>query len=536
MSYPYQDLEQAGVDIASLVNEDFLNKFSVSHHKLNSHLYIGAASSDELGDKVEIKYQVVHPLKFDLGPISESRFRSLYESHLLTKGLDPTRLAHMFTVPANLKLNSEKIAFEIAVISSQDGSDIIRVPFAWDMEARCAVLLAEDDGQYSVKLDPLKLEFSIGESGVLANVRQLIMKSDTEQNAQSPRSYSPPDPEWCIKIERLILLLVNRVIAVQLSNFILAWELPKAIELSEGVEFRPSFLDVKADVLALGGHVTMAPIAVSSLQTRASAVLAEYTQRVQEEFDAMSDDQLRNIKDVELKSVQWLKATTLALREAPATTSASGRSSKAGDTFPKNVSLLFNDKPIDYIAKKELSIREGSSSSVQLDRLLKAEAGWWLHIHSVSGGVAPGGLWIKASPEVGGYARVCYFDVNPKNFGKWKCVGPAVQLTIRNAKFSVYPSFETSGIYLRGRFSSDGVEVRVPGWPSWANDLLAWVTRVLSDPIVDFLGALLALFKIRVVKYPKHFPGTGLEWTPNFNTTPANIGPYLEFSADPEFE
>lgn len=536
MAYPYQELESAGVDIAALVNENFLNKFSASHHKVNGSLYEGKTYTDEIGDRVEISYKVVNPLAFDLNPIAENRFRGLYETHLVTKGMEPSQKSKMFTVPANLKLNSKDISFEIAVINTQDGSDIIRVPFAWDMEARCAVLLIENNGAYSVRLDPLKVEFSSGEPAVLLELRQAISGNKELTNLDSPPKYSATDPEWCIKVERLILLLVNQVIAVQLSNFIRSWELPKAIELVEGVEFKPSYLDVKADYMALGGQVTMAPIAVSTLQAKASAILAEYTQRVQAEFDSMTDEQIKNIKDEKLESVEWLKTATVALGADFVVGTSSGRASTSGSTFDKNVSLLVNDKPIDYIAKKEITVRDGSSSSIQLDRALKAEAGWWLSIHSVSGGIAPGGLWVKATPDVGGYARICHFDIDPKNFGQWKCYGPAVQIIIKNAKFMAFPSFETGGIYVRGRFSSDGIEVRIPGWPSWANELLAWVTRVLTDPIIDFLGALLGLFKIRIVEYPKHFPGTGLEWTPNVNTIPSNIGPYLEFSADPTFE
>lgn len=535
MSYPYQDLEAAGVDIAGLVNEEFLNKFSASHHRVNPNLYQGIDHTDELGDRVEIKFKVANPLTFDLTPISGSRFRSLYEAHLIRKGMNPSQISRLFSVPVNIKLNSNKVSFEIAVINLQDGTDIVRVPFAWDMEARCSVILVESNGTYAIRLDPLKVEFSAGEKAALNEVQQALIGNSLESGSDEPHHYRSPNPEWCLKIERLILLLVNKVIAVQLSNFIRSWELPKAIELVDGVDFKPSYLDVKANYLALGGHVTMSPVSVSALQAKASAVLAEYTQRIQAEFDAMTDEEIVNIKSAKLKSVEWLKSATNALG-SESENASSGKGTPASSTFTKNISLLFNDKPIDYIAKKELSIRDGSSTSIQLDRALKAEAGWWLNIHSVSGGIAPAGLWVKATPDIGGYARICHFDIDPKNLGKWKCHGPAVQLVIKNAKFAAFPSFESNGVYIRGRFSSDGIEVRIPGWPSWANELLAWVTRALSDPIIDFLGALLSLVNIRIVEYPKHFPGTGLEWKPNMNTVPENIGPYLELSADPTFE
>jgi hypothetical protein len=536
MAYPYKELEAAGVDIAGLVNEKFLNNFSISHHKVNPSLYRGADYTDELGDRVEISYKVANPLKFDMNPISESRFRGLYESHLITKGMDPANISKLFSVPANLKLTSSDVLFEIAVIDTSSGNDIIRVPFEWDMEARCAVTLQEDNGAYSVRLDPLKVEFSVGEPTALLEIRQAISGDKTITKLDNPKQYKAPDPEWCLKIERLILLLVNKVIAVQLSNFIRSWELPKAIELVDGVDFKPSYLDVKSDYLAIGGHVTMSPAVESSIQSAATAVLTEYAHRAQLEFDSMSDDDIKNIQSRKLESVEWLKEQTKSLSVATQVEPSKGKGTSQVGGFDKNISLLLNDKPIDYVAKKELSVREGSHSEIKLDRALKAEAGWWLKVHSISGGVSPGGVWVKATPDVGGYARVCHFDIDPKNFGRWKCHGPAVQIILKNARFSAFPSFESNGIYLRGKFDSDGIEVRIPGWPSWANDLLAWVTRTLSDPIIDFLGALLSLFRVRVVKYPKHFPGTGLEWQPNVNRVPSNIGPYLEFSADPAFE
>lgn len=536
MTYPYQELEAAGVDIASLVNEKFLNNFSASHHKVNPDLYLGSDYTDELGDRVEIAYKVANPLEFDMNPISESRFRAIYESHLIAKGMNPANKSKLFSVPANLRLTSKKVVFEIAVIDRASGNDVVRVPFHWDMEARCAVTLQEENGTYSVRLDPLKVEFSVGEPSVLLEMRQALAGDKSISSLADPKQYKAKDPEWCLKIERLILLLVNKVIAVQISNFIRSWELPKAIELVDGVDFKPSYLDVKSDYLALGGHVTMSPAVESSIQAAATAILREYAYRAQLEFDSMSDDEIRNIQSKQLKSVEWLRKQTKNLSVESPVSEPKDRDGLRGASFEKNVALLLNSKPIDYVAKKELSVKEGAHSEIKLDRLLKAEAGWWLNVHSISGGVAPGGVWIKATPDVGGYARVCYFDVDPKNFGKWKCVGPAVQIILRNARLSAFPSFESNGVYLRGKFDSDGIEVRIPGWPSWANDLLAWVTRTLSDPIIDFLGALLSLFRFRVVRYPKHFPGTGLEWQPNVNRVPGNVGTYLEFSADPAFE
>ena len=50
------------------------------------------------------------------------------------------------------------------------------------------------------------------------------------------------------------------------------------------------------------------------------------------------------------------------------------------------------------------------------------------------------------------------------------------------------------------------------------------------------LEAVVLLLHIRIAQYPKFFPGTGLEWIPNMSSTPDNAGPYLVFSAAPQFK
>jgi len=528
MGIPYQELEQAGVDIAGAVKEDFLNKFSEGHHRHNSSIYTGKTSIDNFGDRVEVVYKLANPITFDFSPIPSNRFRPVWTSHLLTKGMSANQKENVLSVPPNLGVDGKNVEFEILVYEGTTDTEKLRVPFKWDLTARCAVILNEENGVYTINLEPIKVEFSKGSAFVQKAIHEALVDKSGKSNVSA---YSAGDETWCVKIEELILLLLNNVISSQISNFIRSFELPKAIDLADGISFFPNYLDVTNDYLIVGGQVDESAILNSSLQTDARAVLNEYSRRVDEELSQLSDSELMSWDSSKSSSISWLRSKRMELEEEVQRLSISPSSG-----FSKNISLLFNGKPFDLIAKRELSIRDGWKKEKKLDRALKAEVGWWLRLENPSGRVIQNGIQIEVTPSIGGTLRICHFDFDPKRFGKWKCYGPCLTLTIKNFRVSAYPTFPTDGVYFRGRFDSDGMAIDICDFPSWANDILSWILSSLTDPIIDYLGVILSLFRIKVMGYPHHFPGTGLEWTPNINTKPDNVGPYLEFSADPSFK
>ncbi|MBY3421914.1 hypothetical protein HFN86_17125 [Rhizobium laguerreae] len=188
------------------------------------------------------------------------------------------------------------------------------------------------------------------------------------------------------------------------------------------------------------------------------------------------------------------------------------------------------------MAKQYLSVNTGWRGSKELDHLVKAEIGWWFRVENGKGKVVAGGVQVNADVSVGGEARVCHFDVDPKHFGDWKCYSLAVELSpVPDFGVQALPSFATDGAYLSARLLTTGIALRLPNWPGWANDIIGWVSGNLTRPLLSAIAAVVALFRFKLVSYPRYFPGTGLQWTPNINQTPSNAGPYLVFSADPDF-
>src|SRR6185503_10323846 len=158
-----------------------------------------------------------HAIKFSLAPITPSRFKGVWVSHLRSKGAPNLREQDVALVPPNLVLNAEKVKFIFTVYKGHTNDEDFSVDFEWDLEARCAVLLVDaEGGTKAVRLEPLKVQFSKPpaaiESEIAAAVKKIGERRAKRGRAIQGRFGDPTDPEWCVKLEKLFLFLVNQVL------------------------------------------------------------------------------------------------------------------------------------------------------------------------------------------------------------------------------------------------------------------------------------------------------------------------------------
>ncbi|HDY91835.1 MAG TPA: hypothetical protein ENH67_09200 [Pseudoalteromonas sp.] len=527
-SIPADELKKYGVDIAGVVNEEFLNGFSESHHKANSGIYTGVQFVTEFDDKISLEYKIQNPIKFDLSPIPKSKFKKIWTHHLNVKGNSSLNETDVIEVPPNLILKTSKINFTVTVFDGNTDNEKLKVSFEWDLEARAAVRQYGD----IIKLESIKVEFSVGENVVKNDIKKKLDLNDRPSNVKFG---DPSDPVWCAKVEQLILLLLNKILATQISNFINSWELPNSIELVDGVEVSPVYLAIYNHSLITGAQITSSVKGASPLQSEIESLISNYSKRVEEEFSNMSDDDLINWDPDKSMSLSWINEYKNEIEEKQ--DKELSLQSTRSDKYDPNLALATNDKLFDVLAKQYLSVRDGWEGSKKLDKIVKAEASWWLSVQNGYGRVDGKGINVGADVDIGGRVQVCHFDVDPKNFGKWRCHGPNVNLSPDpDFSMSAFPTFTESGIYLNVKLMTKGIAISIPDWPSWANKILKWVTSMLTRPLLDAIRAIIAIFRVRLAKYPMHFPGTALEWSPRMNSKPDNFGGYLTFTADPKFK
>jgi hypothetical protein len=536
VNIPFAELQAAGVDLGAIVTKDFLNDFSAAHFKHVPAIYTGKQRFTDFGNDIEIAYTFEAPITFDLArQISPERFKGLWHSHLLHKGADKSlRLDQIVSTPANLSLEAPSVDFTITCYQGHTSTVVLVIDFNWKIDATCAVSLTNG----LLTLEPLKVEFAPSGTKLLDLIRKKLEENtDRRENANCGMVGSPQDPKWCAEAEQFILFLLNSVLSTQMTNFVRSWTLPNAIQLFDGVTLAPNYLAIHDEMIILGGTVSSAPIGLSPIHTQVESLLIEFRERASKEIALATDDDIRRWKAEESPTINWLNSVVHDLERRIEEERIGGISEieAAGSTL----ALCSNDRLFDILAKKYLAANNSWSGGTSVDHLVKVDIGWWFRLENAAGTVVPGGIQISASVSVGGSISLCYFDLDPKHFGSWACSGISLELAAlpNPPGFALrgYPNFQADGIYLRADLLTQAIGLQVPGWPGWANDVLGWVTGMMTFPLLAAIRAIISLLNIRIAKYPAFFPGTGLPWTPNMISTPSNAGPYLVFEASPSF-
>jgi hypothetical protein len=541
MPVDYRKLAANSVDLAAAVSEPFLNSFAKAHFKHDPAVYQGSYKFTGLPNDISLDYKVQNALAFDLTPISPSRFKKIWGAHMKAKGaialVDPM-------TPPNLKMTSKKVKFVFTVFKGHTSTVDFTVDFEWDLKALCAVQLVDAGTSKAIRLEPISIEFTLPKPLVLKEIRRkLTQRSKRRKSAQQSiatinqhlAASGPSDPVWCTKVEELLLFILNNILTVQFSNFVRQFELPRAIDIFRGVKVEPFYLDVSDDTLVVGGHVIYTPSIRSEVDERVSGFLSEFQERLNSEFSGLSDARIQQWDPATSPTMKWINGqiTDLKNRHGSRKTPRTGR-------YPQNLILLSNDRLFDAIANSSLRATGGNNYGAEIDHIVKAEAGWWYTVGNGHAHVVPKGIDISASAALGGYARVCYFDIDPKNFGKWKCIGLCVILLPEphdKVELEAYPSFANDGIYLDVNLLNKSIKLQFCGdVPGWANAIIGWISQVLTAPLIQALSLFIAMMHPKIGTYPRYFPGTGLEYEPRLNTTLDNNGPYLTFSGDPDFK
>ena len=526
-----------GVDVAGALTEDFLNTFSEAHFKHGSDIYKGSVTITEFDSNLKISYEFMNRIKFELNPIRASLFEALWLSHLRAKGAPGLTAVNI--VPPNLVIRSEKIKFVFTVYKGRTATEDFSVTFEWDIEARCAVHLVDAGGNAkAVRLEPLKIVFSKPATTIASEIAAAVKRVGQDRHVSPTKSVgkfgNPRDPEWCTKVEKLILFLVNQVLATSMSNFVREWNLPRAIELIKGVSITPTYLDIVAKALIVGGQVQYALPRVSVHSERITGFLEEFNDQFSREMSGLTEEAMEKWSPDQSSSFQFLRQ-----KEQQIKAELSEVQALAALSYPENLQILSNSKLFDALAKAYLKDDHHADYEKGLDFLVKAAAGWWERVDGALGRVVPGGIEVGANVSVGGYASACIPNPDPKHWGQWLCVGLCIDLRPKpNFSMAAFPSFPADGIYVRLNLLTEKIEVNFCGRvPDWANKIIGWISGVLTQPLLAVIRAFIALFNIKIVDYPSHFPGTPLQIDAfRFNTRPTNVGPYLVFTADPKFK
>ncbi len=537
MTIPYQEFKQAGADIGAGLTEAFLNKFATAHFKAAPSIYKGSQDFNDFDVKVTATYAVKNALVFDLAPFSKARFSKVWLAHLKARGSSIRGVTGLSSVPPNVRVTTKKMEFSVTVFK-KDGSIDFSIPFVWDLQALCAVILVDAGGQQkAIRLTPIKVEFSQPTPTIVAAIRDQIRKTRKIVAVESREGTGPGDTEWCIKLERLFLFIINNILSKQLASFLAELGLPRAIELVRGVSIQPFMVEVSNDALLVGGRVIASKALDEQLAAQLDAVMVEFHRRYEAEF-LTAEFNPSKFKIDNTETFKWLKTK---VDEAEAEARKHRRRSRARLKVPDNLFLLSNDQLFDQLAKKLLNYYRGEEFATPEFAGFRAVAGYWVKIDGAAANVIPNGIDVRANFNAHGHAGIQVRNFwDPKHWGQWEDL---IDLCIdikADPRFEIgaIPIFNPDGIYLNLILKKpDQIDLsfcgNVPG--VIARALLTFIFDVMSRLVMSMLKILIALFVVKITDYPAEFPGTALKWKPNMNQLAFNSGPYLTFSGDPQF-
>src|SRR5579883_301689 len=230
MNIPYQELQAAGMDLAAVVTEAFLNNFSAAHFRNVPAIYTGSKRFTNFDNDIEIAYQFNSPIQFTLTQIAPGKFKKVWLAHLKARGAASLSLKDILDTPANLTITAANVQFTVVGYQGHTNVVVLTIPFTWNLTARCAVSVTSGD----LTLQPVKIELSPGAQQLQVLLRKKLRKlappNKPERECLCGKIGNPPDPEWCAKAEQFILFMLNTLLATEMTNFVLSWKLPNAIQ------------------------------------------------------------------------------------------------------------------------------------------------------------------------------------------------------------------------------------------------------------------------------------------------------------------
>jgi len=528
--------EKNGIDFGAMISEEFLNRFAVAHHKLDNDIYHVVQHITNFGLNLDIKLDVNNPIKFDLAPIPAQKFIGIWKSHLIVKGanvnVDPP------VTPPNLKISVNDVKFTF-IVYKEDGSVDFETEFVWDISGTCAVVFDNAEGENILRLEPVKIQFSKHETELLTEVGHRLRKLIPDKKNIKTGIRLLPGLMNNDEPEKLVLYLLNQILATQVSNFVQEFTLPKAFELMDGVVIEPGYLSIQDHALAVGCKVGNDKSELAEdTEAKLRIFLKSFKQEFDKEFSNFDEEKLKKWKPEKSPTFQWLNRQMDDIKGLKHQT----KRTKTSADYPENMMLFTNDQLTDSVANQFFNFYKYEDYSATLIPLvLKAKCGWSVKLSNADTEIMDHGLKLSMNSKLHGYAAVGAPNPDPKHWGEWIWLNLGITLWA-DPELGVIanPKFKEDGIYLSGELTTKSIKANIDNVPAWANKGVEWISGLLTSPLFAIINLIASSFDFKIINYPSQgFPGTSIVIKPEnwrVNQNPLKIGSYLVFSGDTYFE
>jgi hypothetical protein len=479
-------LAASNFDLAAGLREDELNNFLTAHYHSQSSgghpagVYVGQGSLADLG--LTYSYSIGTPIAIALAPLSAQQFGRIMQSWMAAvPELAALGTPHVLDAPPpNVQLRASSITLTIA---AADGSINPPATLVFSLSATGFVTVSTAGGQATVTIVPIDIR--LDNPGAFATaLAELTLRLGFRTNA--------PANTDCVPLQKLILHIVNAVIAPKLSSFIQQFHFPVPIHLFSGVEVTSVSLDIVDKLLVLLANVSslripkiLTQIEISASSPSDAKIRAnEITAAAEASYSRIQKELIAPINPIQeaasfpnrglflLMSQRFFQTLASALL----VTSASNQGSGGGTIYYRWWWSIRTWNPITKIVGNGLSI------SIDIQGSAGAQVGVHTHCGDVTASVNASASALPARADT-----TFYFQNQSR------------ELWMRLAPKPFTLSWTIGGL----------------PWP--LNQVLAIILDLFTDLGVAFIAALGLRWNLKLTDVPDSFPGTQLQYDLNLD-------------------
>jgi len=473
-------LNDTGYDVAAGLSEATLNDFLNAHWKSEnasaSSLYKGDGVAAEVG--LSWHYEVRSAAVIDLMPISAAAFARVYKSYLATvpelaRHMPPLRQGVMEAnelgqlgdnPPPNVQLQIKNLFVQL----TPNGGKPVNFEYALTVTGIIQTEIV--NGANILRILPISAK--VTDPAALRGKIGSLFQTQAQMG---------PD---CVALEKLVLYILNVVLANRIGSFVRQFELPVPIRVVNGVKITRVDLQVLADQLVMMGYLGRQagrPAAQELFDLQHADATA--TRQIAHALDSRVQAQAPQAEVLTVSNAMTALASQWPARgifvilhqrlfQAIAATLHTQVSHQSGGS----VIGIHYSLDYEFDAGNATAIVTDTGLDVSADIHAHAGARAWISTHcgDVSAGV---------SADTAGH---------PKFDARFSFEGRDVVLTTTPERFTLNWNFG--------------------GLPFPLNKILGYILDILSDALIAVLALIGLSWKTKLTSLPDTFPGTDLKY------------------------
>lgn len=512
LSNAMRELNRSTFDVAAGINERTLNDFFDAHWKRERQkpggIYRGEGHLGEVG--IRYAYNVKTPVSIDVSPLSQRAFARVFKGWASTVPELAAGSESLLQLPTGLNVPPPNFQIGVGNLSLTITTDTgIKVVLSVKIKVTGYVTTDNADDVATIRLIPIDARVE-DQATILASIEKSI--GPVNKN----------NKEDCVELRKLILYIVNVLIANRIGSFVKEFDIPLPLRLIDGVSITSLDLSVLEDTIFVKSTLDPTKVKVAASQ------IGEFVEsRNLSEFEQVSAYVAGEYKSI--RQVQSLRTSESG--EAVRVTVSSLNRSRVPN---KGLFLILHQRFFQILADKFLVYDQRKVDSGSWNGI-NYEVGTHLRAWNPLAEVVGSGLNVSANFEGRAWARA-WIKTHCGDISK--TVSASLSGRARLGTLFYFTAGKRQELWMQARLRSFPTKWRIGGLPFPLNKIIAFILTLLTNFVIAFAAAFGARWKTKLTSIPNKFPGTDIEFEPNFEQRVSQYASEkaLMIAAEPDFK